>query len=51
MLLFVFHLVLQVRQQRLTLVIDGEGDCVEVKAGGLQRQSIKRQAASHRLAV
>ncbi|KAF3850810.1 hypothetical protein F7725_012582 [Dissostichus mawsoni] len=38
-------------QQRLTPLTDGEGDCVEVIAGGLQSQSVQRQEAHHRLAV
>ena len=51
MLFFLLHLLLQVRQQRLTLVTDGEGDGVEVVAGGLQSQGVERQEADHRLAV
>lgn len=35
MFFLLFHLLFQVRQQRLTLLADGEGDCVEVVAGGL----------------
>lgn len=51
MLFFLFHLLFQVRQQRLTLLTDGEGDCVEVVAGGLQSKRVQGQEASHRLAV
>lgn len=50
-LFLLFHLPLQVCQQRLALLTDGEGDCVEVIAGGLQSQSVQRQEADHRLAV
>ncbi len=39
------------RQQRLTRLTDGEGDGVEVVAGGLQSQSVQRQDADDRLAV
>lgn len=48
---FLFHLLLQVRQQRLTLLTDGEGDCVEVVAGGPQSHSVQCQQANHGLAV
>lgn len=51
MFFFSFHLILQVRQQRLALLADGEGDRVEVVAGGLQSQSVKRQEADHGVAV
>lgn len=51
MLFFLFHLLLQVCQQRLTPLTDGEGDCVEVIAGRFQSQSVQRQEAHHRLAV
>ena len=50
MVFFLFHLLLQVCQQRLALLTDGEGDCVEVVAGGLQSQSVQRQESDHRLA-
>lgn len=50
-LFFLFHLLLQVRQQRLTLLTDSEGDCAEVVTGGLQSQSVQSQEADHRLAV
>lgn len=48
---FLFHLLLQVGQERLTLLIDSEGDCVEVETGGLQSQGVQCQESHHRLAV
>ena len=50
-LFFLFHLLLQVCQQLLTGVADGEGNCVEVVAGGFQSQSVQRQEADHRRAA
>lgn len=50
-LFFLLHLLFQVRQQGLRLLIDGEGDCVEVITGGLQSESVQGQDAGHRLAV
>lgn len=51
MLFFFFHLLFQMRQQLLTRLIDGEGDCIDVKAGGLQCESVQGQEANHRPAV
>lgn len=48
-LFFLFHLLLQVRQQRLNLIIDSKGGCAAIIAGGLQSQSVKCHEASHRL--
>lgn len=50
-LFFQLHLLLQVRQQRLAPLSDGEGDRVEVVTGGLQGQSVQRQEAHHGLAA
>lgn len=50
-LFFLFHLSLQVRQQRFSLPAYGEDDCTHVVARGLQSESVQGQAANHSLAA
>lgn len=51
MLLFQFHLSLEVGQQGLRFQVNSEEDSVEVIAGGLQGQSVQGQQTHHRLAT
>lgn len=45
------HLSLEMSQQGLAPLVDGEGQGVEIIAGGLQGQSVKGQETHHWLAI